>query len=63
MEHHIIIKERIEDVLNKKAYFVPLIQHTFGFSELNKVASGMGIQSSPFSSANWLCKAFVGLIS
>ena len=38
----------------------PLIQHTFGFSELNKVAFGMGIQSSTFSSANWLCKAFIG---
>ena len=40
----IIIKERTEGGLNKGAIFCPLIQHTFGFSELNKVAYDMGIQ-------------------
>ena len=41
----IISKERTGGGLNKGGnLFCPLIQPTFGFSELNKVASGMGIQ-------------------
>ena len=40
----IITKERTKDGLNKKSTFCALlIQDIFGFSELNKVASCMGI--------------------
>lgn len=41
-EFGIISKERTKGGLNKRASScAPLIQHTFGFSELNKVASGI----------------------
>ena len=44
MNFRIITKERTKDGLNKKSTFCALlIQDIFGFSELNKVASCMGI--------------------
>ena len=52
-EFGIITKERTGGGLNKRAiFFAPLFSTLSVLSELNKVASGMGIQCLPFPSAD-----------